>query len=384
MGGSTCPLRAMTSFPLGIDFTPTPGFYTSLSNDNKSLVMQWGVRLTKPGFSGQFIDEQTGTTSTTTLRYDTNTYHLTGLQITKPTHTSWLLPVTSQPLNKEDILFMFTTTSTSSTAPIIILIVPVVRNGTARTDPVYLMALDSGEAGAGPFPLKDCLPDKNYIKYTTCLKGYSTEASSANAIVYVNTTGLSVSATLMAAIQKNNFGGNPFPIPIADFMQKYSLTQISVTAETIKTHVSVSSSPFQNYVPPSDAPPNTDNYKCMPLDMTQIQTSDLSGAKTLTQILLPEARDMKILNPGMTEYVLTIVIGVTMGLLILGVGFLTVSNVVIPAIAPAAGAAVAGAAGGPTLVQRLYDVRFYILAGFVGVFIGGLASYFTTKKPTGK
>lgn len=155
-----------------------------------------------------------------------------------------------------------------------------------------------------------------------------------------------------------------------------------MTAESIKTNISLSPSPFQNYVPPSDAPPSTDNYKCMPLDMAQIQTSDLSGAKTLTQILLPEARDMKILNPGMTEYVLTIVIGVTMGLLIIGVAFLTVFNVVIPAVAPAA--AVAGATAGPTLMQRLYDIRFYIGAGFIGIFIGGLASYFATKKPTVK
>jgi len=381
MGVTTCPPSSKTSFPLGIGFTPTTGVYSSLSMDKSRLEMQWGIRSTKPGFSGDYVNEEAGAT-TTTLRYNTNTYSLTALQISKSTHTPWLLPVTSQPLNTEDIVLTFITTSKTSTTPIIIVVIPIVRNGTARTDPLYLTALDTAsDEIKGTFSLKDCLPDNNYIKYTVCIPGYTTEASSADAIVYVNTTGLSVSSTLMAAIQKNSLGGRQFPTPDADFMQEWKKVRISMTAESIKTHVSMSSSPFENYMPPSDAPPSTDNYKCMPLDMAQIQTSDLSGAKTLTQILLPEARDVKILDPGMTEYVLTIVIGVTLGIIILSVGFLTVSNVVIPAIAPAAGAA---AVGGPTLVQRLYDVRFYILAGFVGVFIGGLASYFTTKKAIGK
>ena len=176
-------------------------------------------------------------------------------------------------------------------------------------------------------------------------------------------------------------GGNPFPSPTPDFMTKFGgeKSKVFMNAGTINKYVSISS-PFVNYVPPSDAPPNTDNYKCMPLDMAQIQTSDLSGAKTLTQVLLPEAKGDKLLDPGLTEKVLTIILGVTMGIIILSVGFFTIFNIVVPSVAPTAGES------GLTnnIMKMLADMKYYILAGVIGVIAGALISYFVNRKDAPK
>ena len=117
---SVCPLIRLTSFPLGIEFTPTEGTYKSLPRVNSRIQMQWGTRMTKPACSGGLLDESDGTT---TLRYDTNTYNLTSAQIIKSTHKSWLVPITE---NTEDILFIFTTPSTTTLTPIIMIIIPIV------------------------------------------------------------------------------------------------------------------------------------------------------------------------------------------------------------------------------------------------------------------
>jgi len=271
----------------------------------------------------------------------------------------------------------------------IMIIVPIVRDGKARTDPPYLLALDSSVDNQGPFSLEDCLPLNNYITYTTCLAGYSSEASSVNAITYVNTTGLSVSPELMNTIKSKCLGGLAYLALSDAFMVKFPMTRVTMNdVTTMSKYVSVAASPFTNYVPPSNAPPTTDNYKCMPLDMAQIQTSDLSGAKTLTQVLLPTVKDQKLLDPGLTEKVLTIILGVALVLLVFVVGFLTVFNVVVPAAGAAAGvtpaAGAAAVASATTSTQTLTVMMPYILAAGIGLVAGSLITFFMNNRTIGK
>ena len=376
---ATCPIGALTSFPLGIGFTPTSSIYSSLPRDTSRMQMQWGSRATRPGFlrgptNGGIIDEQAGTT---TLRYNGNSYSMTSAQIAKATHTPWILPIASQPINTEDIILIFTTNA-ATTTPIIMIVVPVVRNGTAKTDSTYLTALDiSGDAGDGPFSLEDCLPLNDYVKYTTCLNGYSTDATAANALVFVDISGLSVSPTLMTAIQTESFGGNPFPSATSDFMTKFSSSTKSVTAATIGTQVSISS-PFVTYVPPSNAPPSTDNYKCMPLDMAQIQGSDLSGAKTLTEILLPQQKDVKILDPGKLEKGISIALGIVMGIMFFGLGIYMLWSFIEGT--RGAAATVSGAAPTVTIFSKLYSLWPFLLVLIVGIASGAAITVITSQK----
>ena len=375
---AACPVGSLTSFPLGIDFTPTYDIYKNLSRDTASIQVQWGSRATKPGFllgsnNGGLIDEQSGMT---TLRYNSMTYNLITVQIAKATHTPWMLPISAQPDNKEDIIFIFTTTARSTT-PIIMIIVPIVRDGTAQSDPMYLTALNSdGDAGSGPYSLDKCMPFNDYVKYTTCLNGYSTEAPTANAIVFVAVEGLKVSPTLMAAIQEG-FGGNPFPAPTSDFMTKFTVSRFAVTPATIGTKVSISS-PFSIYVAPSDAPPTTDNYKCMPLDMAQIQTSDLSGAKTLTQILLPEQQDIKLVNPGKLEKGISIALGIIMGAAFFGLGIYMLWTLIQGT--RAAAATVSGATPTVTIFSKLYSLWPFILVLAVGIAAGAVITFLSVSR----
>ena len=374
MAQSTCPITAMTSFPLGIEFTPTTGIYNSLPRDVGQLQMQWGTRTTRPGFmggsNGGIIDEPS---DTNTLRYKTNSYNLLSVQIAKATHTAWILPIASQSFNKEDLIFIFTTNAVSTT-PILMIIVPIIRNGTARTDPLYLTALDSSrEAGSGPYSLKDCLPFNEYIQYTSCLNGYSTEAPTANAVIYVDISGLSVSSELMSSVLQKSFGTPLFPIPVSYFMNKFSRSA-TVSASTINKSVSISS-PFKTFVPPSNAPVTTDNYKCMPLDMTQIQTSDLSGAKTLTQILLPQQKEIQILNPGKLERGISIALGVVMGLMFFGVGIYILWSFI-----DGTRAAASGAAPTVSIFSKLYSLWPFLLVLLIGISVGVVITVLTAKK----
>jgi hypothetical protein len=339
--------------------------------------MQWGTRTTPPVFlkqatSGGTIDEKDGST---TLRYNTNTYNLISVQIAKATHTSWLVPTKSQPDNKEDLIFIFT--SSAADPRILMIVVPIIRTGRARTDPLYLTALGAtteADAGKGPFSLEDCLPLRDYIKYTSCLNGYSTDAPTANAVMYVDVSGISVSPTLMDGIKRNL--GFDFPTPVSYFMNKFSGSKI-MTAETIGKVVSISS-PFVTYEPPIVAEASTDNYKCMPLDMAQIQTSDMVGAKTLTEVLLPKAKEAKILDPGKLEKGISIALGVVMGIMFFGLGF----YMIFTFIQGARGAAstVSGAAPTVTIFSKLYSLWPFLLVLIIGIAAGAAITVVTSKK----
>ena len=376
MPEATCPIGALTSFPLGIGFTPTTSIYNSLPRDTSRIQLMWGTRMTHPSFlrgpdNGGIIDEQTGMT---TLRYNTNTYNLMSVQMCKSTHTPWVLPVSSQPSNKEDLMFIFNTNAVSTT-PIIMIIVPIVRNGEAKTDPKYLTGLDVSGSSTGPYSMQDCVPLGDYVKYSTCLNGYSTEATTANALVFVDISGLAVSEARMTSIQKNGgFGATGFPAATAYFMNKFSTMTVSVTASTIMNQVSITS-PFVNYVPPSNAPPTTDDYKCMPLDMTQIQASDLSGAKTLTQILLPELKDEKILDPGKLERGISIALGVIMGIMFFGLGIYMLWGL----ISGIRGSTASGPQPTVTVFSTIFALWPFLLVLIVGIACGAAITVVTSK-----
>ena len=328
----------------------------------------------KGSTAGGILDENVAA-ATNTLVYNKIRYNLASVQIAKSTHTAWVLPITAQPENKEDMIFIFST-PTKHDIPILMIVVPIVRTGAPQTDPLYLTALDvSNNVQNKTFSLEDCIPKNDYIKYTTCLTGYSTEASSANVIVFVNTAGLSVSRTLIEAILKKVFTAATFPVATADFMTKFSTTTSSVTAADIGNRVSITS-PFINYVPPSNAPPSTDNYKCMPLDMAQIQRSDLSGAKTLTQVLLPDRKDSKILDPGKLERGISIALGIVMGILFFSVGIYILWKFIEGAKATAAGTAVPTV----TIFSKLYSLWPFLLVLIVGISTGVVITVLTSKK----
>jgi hypothetical protein len=177
----------------------------------------------------------------------------------------------------------------------------------------------------------------------------------------------------MDGIKKNL--GIDFPIPISYFMNEFSESK-SVTAETIGKVVSISS-PFINYTPPLVPEASTDNYKCMPLDMAQIQTSDMVGAKTLTEVLLPKAKDAKILDPGKLEKAISIALGVVMGIMFFGLGF----YMIFTFIQGARGAAstVSGAAPTVTIFSQLYSLWPFLLVLIVGIAAGAAITVVTSN-----
>ena len=373
MAQPQCPAGALTSFPLKIGFTPTSDTYKNIPVDNTELVFQWQPRSISPSFekiplNSGLIDEPTGLT---TLRYNTKIYSLISVQIAQATHTEWLPTNQSRLDNKEDIIFIF---KTSVSEPLnIMIVVPIIKNGTAQTDPLYLTALDpSSGLENGPFSLDDCVPRSNYIKYTSCLPGYSKDAPSNNALIYVDISGLSVSPTLMDSIKKNSFAGSNFPAkPTADFMNRFTSDLKTITSTTIGTNVAMSSR-FVNSTGQSNKSESTDNYKCMPLDMAQIQTSDLVGAKKLTEILLPEQKEAKILNPGKLERGISIALGIIMGIMFFGLGIYMLLGFI------------KGSQGGvtetTTIVSKIYGIWPFILVLIIGIASGAAITVVTSQK----
>ena len=159
--------RNITSFPLVFTGTPTAELYNSVIQPY-SIEFQWASRSVSPSFlTGtvkNIIDESSiygsGLSNISTIRYNNTLYNLYSVQICSASHKSWLLPSSNKDNNTEDLVITFY--NPSLTRSYVIIVLPIIKNGTVARDPAYLTALGSGQT-PGTFSLGSCMPDKKSL-----------------------------------------------------------------------------------------------------------------------------------------------------------------------------------------------------------------------------
>ena len=264
--------RNITSFPLVFTGTPTAELYNSVVQPY-SIEFQWASRSVSPSFlTGavkNIIDESSiygsGLSNISTIRYNNTLYNLYSVQICSASHKSWLLPASNKDQNTEDLVITFY--NPSLTRSYVIIVLPIIKNGTIAKDPAYLTALGSGQTN-GTFNLGSCMPDKKslFIYYSTCLDGYTQHQSTQTVSVFVAVGGISVSSALMASIKGKITGGT---IP------GISLPFTSYFANKIS---SIGNTEIEQYVLSTNDLLNYEGIKNTYIDLTVQQRDDPSSA----------------------------------------------------------------------------------------------------------
>jgi len=312
MATQKCPSDGITAFPLTLTSRPTLDNYQGVM-EVITMDFQWGpltTGLPPDKSSNNYILLQTNDTTSSVL-YKSTRYTVDSVQIAKATHSMWLLtdPATgAATTNKEDLIITLVSTDSKSHDSYIIIVVPIIRGGSAASDPAYITNI--GNTSTSQYDLGSCLPAKTgpdtgnvvFAMYSTCINGYTDRSDTQNVYVLVSTSGIQVSdakmntiingITLTDSIRKpltfSHMSGSRTSIDVLDF-QKY------ISATRYLTDITVEASVEKR----TDS---TNQYKCMELDpdsqidangnmSIDMNTGDVSSS-TLTDI----ANERKILK----------------------------------------------------------------------------------------
>jgi hypothetical protein len=308
-GSSTCKNcikcdynNSITSFPLDLTAVPSDTLYDAV-DEPITMNFQWAAKSISPHFisAGGLIDEGdgSGAANISTLQFHNTTYNIYSVQITAATHNNWIIPVTLKGQNSEDLIITFYNSNTTLPYNYIIIVLPIIRNGTAATDPMYLQGLSNSQA-QGTFNLSSCLPSSKsqFAYYATCLDGYTEYEHPENIYVFVAVKGISVSASLMSTLQKLMPGGQTFPPVSLPFLRHFA-RQITSIGNNEFTKYILSTRHLLDYAGISsiykdltinERTDPTSAYKCVPLDPDtdvvngQIQV-DLESSQLLSDVL---------------------------------------------------------------------------------------------------
>ena len=191
--------------------------------------------------------------------------------------------------NTEDIVFIFESQAEIQNK-VIMIVIPIIHTNDHLDIPLYLAELlndklltsmDYNSTGISNsrHSLESCLPFRaKYIKYMSCIQGYSVAAPVSNIVVFVCVNGINVYKAMMDTIRFNGGFLNEFPNIVSHFMEKFTGSR-NVNTEELGRVVSITS-PFTKYIEPKEQGErdNLADYQCMPLDMAQIDVKNMSGA----------------------------------------------------------------------------------------------------------
>lgn len=340
----SCPSGAITRFPLQLSATITDLLYDGVS-EPITMDIQWAARSTPPMFVDPKMDSKTdevgaGNTNLTTLRFKNNNYTVSSVQFIKASHTSWLLPLSSQALNKEDIVITFSTSNSTYQYSHITFVIPILRNSTS-TNPTYLNGLSDPNTN-GPFSLQSCFPSNSRARfafYAICLAGYSSTSPSQNAYVFVSTDGINVSSALMTKILSIR-GGTDFGSYSPSYLNRLSGTSTIVGYTTFSKYV-MSTTNLLNFndfkriypqVETSVRQDDTSAYQCVAIDPDSAIVDgklsvNVNSGEVLTDVL-EKREQLRAMNnvtgsmdPGRLERYMGTALGIILSILLFGMIF---------------------------------------------------------------
>lgn len=340
----SCPSGAITRFPLQLSATITDLLYDGVS-EPITMDIQWAARSTPPMFVDPKTESKTdevgaGNTNLTTLRFNNNNYTVSSVQFIKASHTSWILPLSSQTLNKEDMVITFSTSNTTLQYAYITFVIPILRDGTS-TNPTYLNGLSDPNIN-GPFSLQSCFPSNSRARfafYAICLAGYSSTSPSQNAYVFVSTDGIKVSSELMTKILGIR-GGIDFGSYSPSYLNRLSGTSTIVGYTDFSKFV-MSTTNLLNYndfkrlypqIETNVRQDDTSAYQCVAIDPDSAIVDgklsvDIKSGEVLTDVL--EKRDQLraennvtgTMDPGRLERYMGTALGIILSILLFGMIF---------------------------------------------------------------
>ena len=345
-----CSTFGIRDFPILNSVNVTPSLNASIYEEIP-LDIQWGPKATEPKFihDGQFanlgfLEYLDSGASTTTLRFNGNSYGLLSVQLCSPQHTTLLTQDKQRDCSGEFVL-TFRAKNPISEA-YLFLCIPLLTRST-QTISTYLEALRLGRLDGKPTSLLSLLPvsDKRYISYSTCLqRRESTSSSSQQARVFVFTEGLHYPTANFSEIARIITSPPPsgrvflpaiqLPDGLAD---KSQAMLFSIATETeYKQFLR-----YSQYYPqgsPDSSQYRTDNlnsYKCVPLEPSQNVKDgkiivDTETGELLSQVLknkdeLGKPKRSKI-SPALIERLLAVFLAfILIAFVFLIVGYLITS-----------------------------------------------------------
>ena len=299
MAANTCDPNSNTSFPLNMAITVTDTIYDSVS-EPITIDFQWATRSTPPAFTvNSMIDEVgAGKTNLSTLRYLHKTYTVASVQIIQKSHNSWILPITSQANNKEDIAITYS--NEESSIPYITFIIPIIRtSSTASIN--YLNGLVNSTA-SGTFSLQSCFPTNKrarFAYYSTCLKGSGANMPSQHMHIFVAVNGISIGDSIMEKVLKT-LGGSFSAILNTPYTTRLTGTSKTITSMEKFTQYVMSTTELMNFTAFKQYYPELNKdinirkddvgaYKCVQVDPDSIVNGqiqvDVSTGDVLKDVL---------------------------------------------------------------------------------------------------
>jgi hypothetical protein len=388
-----CPTGSINSFPLELGLTATDTLYDTVS-EPVTIDFQWGTRATPPIFIAPQTAAQTdevgsGNSNLSTIRFMNNTYTVSAVQIVNASHKPWIMPVTSQQNNTEDMIVTFS--NITATYQYIAFVIPILRVNT-KIKPAYLVGLSDQNAN-GPFSLQSCFPTNpraRFAYYTVCLNANTAKAASQNMYVFVSTDGIRVEGALMATIMELTGNKTNFTKYVAPPTFRFSPTPKSIlsvadfTTYVQTTNQLLNFAKFKDFypdivTPSSDSPENkTDAYKCVAVDPDsaivdgQIQV-DLSTGEFLPDVLAKRdaLRASHNVTGGMDPGRFEKYMGTALGVILSLVFFSTVIWLIIINVVEAGSGAFIDGQGDWVTMLPSYLLPALIM-GFVGFIVGAM------------
>jgi len=321
MSMNKCPPDSLQSFPVDMGFSLTNTTYTQAKKTPLSIQFTWGTRTTAPNFSyaTSGIIDHTQNDYSTTLTYNDSLYTLGSVQLCSPTHNRWLDPQSlgvTKLDNKEDVVMTyqrdtFARAASENDPAIIILVNPIFRNDSQNGNPLYLSNM--ANKTASPVTLESLFPyisTNNYVYYTTCVNGITTQDPYKNILVLLNVEGTLVSESLMVKIKDmySSFSKGNYPqyIPLATFNTRSNKPQTIISLrEGFVGKTAGVTSPSGGPAPTAATSSAFTVEKCVPFDPETQVGSDgiivLDNGKPVTMDSVINARN-GVKNTWNTEH----------------------------------------------------------------------------------
>lgn len=391
---STCPNTGVRDFPIKTTVNITDAFIASIS-ETFLINVQWGQRSTPPTLVTNGVDGllQEGSSisssaSTTTLRFQGNSYTLFSAQLSSPIHPDFLRGA-EKPLIKAELLLIFKTASDIA-EKYVFFCIPVLQTATASPN-VYLNAILNDRLPGGPISLSTLIPpsrEQDFFSYSTCLSqvtGQQTIATQVRVLFFYK------------GIRHPNVDGllRKFRRPLAAF-PKYTLPD-QLRASTMPSPFLLDNETvFGRFLRSGNLDANlyggagtfredtTSAYKCVPLNPdTQVTDGkikvDTSRGTLLSKVLNDRSADLnadlekKGMDADDMERMIAIALGITIGLLVLMIAAYFISRVTASPGSYAPGPVVVIPAWIKNITPTMFISAFVGILGFV---IGGLVVYY--------
>lgn len=310
-----CSSGGLKGFPVTLEAAPTLDNYTTKIETLDELIdFQWtptvSALTTRASSTGSLFLQETDTQST--VVYNTVSYKLMNVQLTQAQHKSWLI----EPLNNEhDLVIILKGTSPVSQRQLhLLFVIPLKKGGAAATDPAYLKTINTTASGGG---LSSCFPSDLFAHYVTCFNGYTGHANTQDIEVFVSTTALPVSDSLLNTIRgtASTIGRLELPttvVPSSTAVPTGSSIPLSLLATHITTTKFATATGLTNanQVATGTRATTTDAYKCVELDPdsvaadgnihVDVETGTVASS-TLTDILAERAALRRMVQPSDTS-----------------------------------------------------------------------------------